>query len=278
MNTKDRTQVTAGEIKRECLDKVLLTYSTEPAFKGKHLNTYIADEIGQMPALKLPTVYSVIATKGRHKQLERVVGMALRQDYAGSHTILIYNNSATKQVMGKYETKPNQKLILINAPINPNGKPWTNLGEIFTDIVNNLIPRGVVVNHMDDDDLYEPNHVSLGVQGLLKHNKFAYKPQFSYYQDAFGTTLTQNVLEPSIFVWSSWLHSTGYNQDMLIHQKWLEPLVAIGQIFVDPDGVPTYTYTWVGDVFHVSGNNCPENYQNHNAASTDEGDGIITPL
>lgn len=226
----------------------------------------------------LPTVYSIIATKGRHKQLERVVGMALRQDYKGKHHILIYNNSRTKQVMGAYDLKPNQTLQLINqSTVTSTGRNYRNLGEIFTDILQH-IPHDVVVNHMDDDDLYFPDHVKFGVEGLLRFGKTAYKPRHSYYTDANGTSLTENVLEPSIFVWSNHLHTYGYNQDMLIHQQWLEPLTTHDEIYVDTFGIPTYTYTWVGDVFHVSGNNCPENYDNHNLNSTDEGDGIITPL
>lgn len=228
---------------------------------------------------ELPPVYSIIATKGRHKQLERVVGMALRQDYKGEHVIIIYNNSRTSQKLDVIEPKPNQRVLLFNHFISlQTSEPYKNLGEIFTDILYHVPKHGVIVNHMDDDDLYESNHVSLGVEGLLKCEKGAYKPKFSYFQDATGITLTQNVLEPSIFVWSNWLYNAGYNQDMLIHQQWLEPLIEANQLFVDPDGVPTYTYTWVGDVFHVSGNNCPENYANHDKASTDEGDGIITPL
>lgn len=227
---------------------------------------------------KLPPVYSIIATKGRHKQLERVLGMALAQDYKGQHTILIYNNSDTLQKLGEFVTPKHKKVILINQHINSlTGLHYTNLGQIYMDVLKH-VPDRVIVNHMDDDDLYASNHVTAGVDGLLKTGHTAYKPQHSYYQDVNGITLTENVLEPSIFVWSRHLHEYGYNQDMLIHQQWLEPLFRDHQIYVDPAGAATYTYTWVGDVFHVSGNNCPENYTNHNRASVDEGDGIITPL
>lgn len=222
----------------------------------------------------------ITATKDRHKQLERVVRFSLNQTY-DNFVHLIFNNSPTPQRLN--HNLPLEKYLLINNHIYlKERRPYSNLGEIYNDIVR-FIPSDVdIVSFMDDDDIYLPNHVEEGIKGYIKGGKKAYKPKFSYFKQSGGRLdLVENILEPSIFVQASHIREHGFgNESVAQHHKWLSPLSSSNELFVDPDGVPTYICDWSQEIgtFKTSGDpHNPSNFNNYAKHSKDSGDGIITP-
>ena len=223
----------------------------------------------------------ITATKNRHKQLERLVRFVLEQTYE-NYVHLIYNNAPQQQRLNT--NLPANKFILINNHTHlKERRAYRTLGEIYNDAIR-FIPEDVdIVNFMDDDDIFLPNHVEEGVKGYIKGGKKAYKPQRSYYkQTGNRLTLVENTLEPSIFVDAKHIKEHGFGDESVAqHHKWLNPLVYDKQIFVDPEGVPTYICDWSQEIptFKTSGNpHNPENFNNYASYSQDIGDGIITPV
>lgn len=221
----------------------------------------------------------ITCTKGRHQQLERVVRFSLNQT-SDNWTHLIYNNSCTALRLNA--NLPEDKYLLVNnCHSYETGKHYTTLGEIYNDAITHIPEDCDVVNFFDDDDIFFPSHVEEGIKGLTKGGKKAYKPQKSYYKHGKVYSLVENVLEPSIFVLTSHIKGHGFSSETTAqHLKWLDPLVHTGEIFVDPEGKPTYICNWGDDIptFKTSGNpGNPTNFDNYSNFSQDNGDFIITP-
>lgn len=172
--------------------------------------------------------------------------------------------------------------MLINNHINlKTGKPYETLGDIYNDILT-FVPDDIdVINFMDDDDIFMENHVEEGIKGLLRGNKKAYKPKFSWYRHGKSIDKVNNVLEPSIFVMASHVKQYGFGAETTAqHHKWLRPLEINNEIFIDPDGPSTYVCDWSQTIptFKTSGDpNNPNNFANYSKNSKDSGDKIITP-
>ncbi len=226
-------------------------------------------------------VYSLTATCGRHKSLERCVEMFLNQDYEGEHTLLIYNNSNVNQKLDS--SIENKNIILINNDLDfKTRKKYANLGAIYRDMLE-FVPNDYdLINFADDDDLVYPDHISEGVEGFIRGGKEAYKPLYSLYRHAKGIEKVNNTLEPSIFVSLKWLKKYGFKESTSDqHLQWVIPLVEQKQIFSDPEGKPTMIYNWGDDyyAFKTSGDmKNPNNFENYREHSTDHGDRIITPV
>jgi hypothetical protein len=229
-------------------------------------------------------VYSLTATCGRHKSLERCVGMFLDQDYWDDHTLLIYNNSEVLQDLGEIKLLPNKHILLINNCIDLSlgtGGKYTNLGAIYRDMLKYVPENCDLVNFMDDDDLFYPNHISEGVKGFIRGSKEAYKPLYSLYRTKGKLEKVNNTLEPSIFVSFKWLKKYGFSETTSDqHLQWVLPLVHQNQIFADPEGKQTMIYNWGDDyyAFKTSGDmKNPNNFENYRKNSQDHGDRIISP-
>lgn len=221
----------------------------------------------------------ITATKNRHKQLERLVRFVLDQT-SQDWTHLIYNNAATPQRLN--ENLPKDKFILINNYISKRThKPYTTLGDIYTDILPFIPEDCDVVSFADDDDVFLENHVEEGIKGLQRGGLLAYKPKKSWFKYGKSTKLAENTLEPSIFVMKDHILKYGFSPETTAqHLQWVNPLVYENQIFVDPDGPPTYICDWSQEIptFKTSGDpNNPNNFENYSNHSQDKGDGIITP-
>ena len=228
------------------------------------------------------SVIAICATKNRHTHLEKLVRCFLDQDYEGSHTLLIYNNAFESQELGKIDLPSNKKIILINNCMDlKTGMAYTNLGSVYRDALEFLTEDYDIATHMDDDDVYLPNHISEGVKGM-SFDYLAYKPATSYYLDSTGLTEQSNVLEPSIFVNFKYLKDAGYFEtNVNLHHKWLKDLLETNKILVAKDGLPTFIYDWSGiiPVWKTSGDpDNPENFNNYTKNSKDWGDRIITPV
>lgn len=177
---------------------------------------------------------------------------------------------------------PQDKFLLVNNNINlRTGEKYNNLGDIYTDILK-YIPSDIeVINFMDDDDIFLPNHVEEGVKGLERGGLVAYKPSHSYFKQISGISLEQNTLEPSIFVRSSHIREHGFSSETTAqHLQWVNPLVYNKQIFVDSEGIPTYICDWSQQIptYKTSGDpHNPNNFNNYSRWSQDKGDRIISP-
>ena len=227
-------------------------------------------------------VLAICCTKGRHTHLEKAVKCFIDQDYKGLSTLLIYNNSNVSQYLYNILLPQNKQILLINRHTSLyDNTSYTSYGQAQNDALK-LAPNSDAVTHMDDDDIYLPNHISEGVKGLIRGGKKAYKPKYSYYRGQNGIELQSNVMEPSIFVKRDYLDAHGYsNTNADSHLQWVNPLVNNNDIFIDEKGVPTFIYDWSGEipVWKISGDDAnSENFNNHNKTSQDHGDGIITPI
>lgn len=221
----------------------------------------------------------ITATKNRHRHLERLVRFVLNQT-SSDWTHLIYNNA--KDPLRLNANLPKDKFVLINSPVNvTTHKPYTNLGEIYMDVIKYIPEDCDVVNFMDDDDVFLPNHVEEGIKGLERCGLLAYKPKKSWYKHLKTIQLAENTLEPSIFVKKEHVLKHGFSLETTAqHLKWVNPLILEGQILADPEGPPTYICDWSQEIptFKTSGNpSNPQNFNNFSHFTNDAGDGIITP-
>src|SRR5688572_28352130 len=108
----------------------------------------------------------ITATKNRHKQLERVVRFALNQT-SQDWVHLIFNNAP--EALRLNANLPTDKFILINKSLSTKtNKPFATLGDIYNDILPFIPEDCDVVNFMDDDDVFLPNHVEEGLNGLQR--------------------------------------------------------------------------------------------------------------
>lgn len=224
----------------------------------------------------------ITPTKNRHHCIERLVRFVMDQTYE-NYIHIIFNNSLREQ---RLNSNLSNKFLLINNPFSLQTKaPYLTLGDIYNDI-NQFIPEDVdLVTFMDDDDVFFPDHLEEGVKGYLKGGKKAYKPKRSYYKHGKKVDLVENVLEPSIFVEASHVKEYGFGVETSAqHHKWLQPLIDKGEIFVDPEGKPTYICDWSQEIktFKTSGDpNNPNNFKNYDSWSSQNNamdDGIITPV
>lgn len=233
-------------------------------------------------------VCAIMATCGRHKLAERSLRFFLDQDYTDKHVLLIYNNSNVEQTtfVAKNEVDPYKDIILINNNISSRtGQPYQNLGDIYTDALTHVPEDTDVIIHWDDDDIFLPNHISEGVEGLICAQliqKKAYKPAKSYYRHPGGIQLMSNTLEPSIFTEADHIRKYGYSTTTTDqHLQWVNPLVYGNMILVDDNGKSTLIYNW-GDTdiptFKTSGNaGHPNNFKNYRDFSRDHGDQVLIP-
>jgi len=227
-------------------------------------------------------VVCITCTAGRLSCLERSVRMFLEQDYPDAIQ-LIYQNSPNYLQLDP--SVPADKVIIINNYLDlKTGKRYETLGAIYRDALT-FVPEGVdVINHFDDDDFFLPEHISKGIEGLISSGKTAYKAKKSIFlQKGLKPILTENVMEPSIFVKKEHIDKYGYSEETTAqHLQWVQPLIDSGDIYAPLDGTPTLAYNWnaLGEtVFKTSGNpKNPENFKNYHNYSQDYGQGVLLPV
>lgn len=232
-------------------------------------------------------VAAVTCTRGRHTLLERCVGLFLKQDYEGVAYQIIFNNakpSRNPQRMAKDYNTDNKKIILVNQPFDSRtGERYSSINQIFENAMMHVSEEVEVVTFFDDDDIFLPNHLSEGVKGYKEAREqgmWAYKPYHSLIQTTNSIEEIHNMCEPSVFVNKEYVNTLGFStHSAAYHHQWLNPLIREGKLYEPIDGTPTFVYQWVGGCYHISGDGeNPKNLENHNRNSTDEGDGIITPI
>lgn len=235
-------------------------------------------------------MYNVVlltCTYNRHKCSERILRFFMEDTYEGKMTLLIYNNSFTKEdldwsVLTKdwFQEHPNKTILLINEH-----KDWKNVGEIFNDAIRYIPEDTDIVTHYDVDDVFLPNHITEGVRGMneaYNMGKLGYKPHYSYFWTNGLVEKKHNTFEPSIFIDWKYLKKTGYlNTVTDYNQSWEQGLRRENLLHDKEEGIPTLIYDWSGltGVHKISGgSNDVANYDNHRKYSGDLGDGVITPI
>ena len=226
-------------------------------------------------------VCCITATCGRLHSLQRNVRMFLEQDYEDKVQLIFQNSPAHLQL----DPSVPKEVIIVNNHLDlQTGKRYETLGAIYRDALT-FVPEDVeVINHFDDDDVFLPMHISEGVKGLLESGKTAYKCKKSIFLTRGNPAiLTENVMEPSIFVKKGHVKKYGYGQETSAqHLQWVDPLLASKELFANPNGIPTLAYNWNGlgeTVFKTSGDpKNPNNFKNYHTYSQDYGQGILTPV
>jgi glycosyltransferase involved in cell wall biosynthesis len=216
---------------------------------------------------------------GRMAKLQRVVRCVLNQDAKYRYNWLIYNNASTPLILGEFEVPDNINIILVNNHIDyETGIEYTNTGAIFRDALTHCPDNTTVVNFLDSDDLFLPEHVTEGIIGwalsIVKGGTedvdtsiVAYKPYRSYYIDGKNDVyLEHNNMEPSIFVDFDYVKRVGFHYNAAsYHQKWLSPLQANKTIW-QPERKPTFIYDWGQNhnTHKISGlGDTSQNFQSH---------------
>lgn len=217
-------------------------------------------------------VTSLMATCGRHFYCERSVGMFLSQNYKQKHLIIIQNSEKDQILDRQYSD-----ITLINK------SGFSNLGSIYNYALNFIPEDTDAVCLFDDDDIYMPEHIQEGVNGLLRGEKKAYKPKFSFLQMKDQISKTNNVLEPSWFIKYEVVKEQKFREETGKHHfNWIDWCVKNKQIYVDPDGPSTFVYTWGNQerpVYKTSGySKRPNAFELYRKNSQDHGDGVITPM
>ncbi|WEA01825.1 hypothetical protein [Mucilaginibacter sp. SJ] len=225
-------------------------------------------------------ITAIMATCGRHYCSERSLSLFLEQNYQDKH-LLIYQNSEVQQRLS--ECIDPSLVTLVNNSMDMNThQPYISLGAIYNDAIKHLPVDTDIVTFWDDDDLFFDDHLSEGIRGLIRGGKTAYKPASSYFRTQAGMTKERNTFEPSIFVKASHIFKYGFHRTTTDqHLKWLEPLLADSDIYVDEDGKSTLIYNWSDEVllYKTSGHSYkPDHFDEYRSLSYDHGDRIIAPI
>lgn len=225
-------------------------------------------------------VTAIMATCGRHTCCERGLSLFLDQDYDRKH-LLIYQNSSEYQRLDDLVDK--KVVTLVNNHLElGTSRPYRSLGNIYADALTFVPGDTEVITFWDDDDLFLVNHLSEGINGLIRGRKTAYKPCESYFRSREGIQKASNVFEPSIFVKIAHIQKWGFRDSTIDHHlQWLSPLDSGNDIFIDPMGIPTLIYNW-GDSFYSyktsGGLDGPNNFEGYRTHSIDHGDRVISPV
>lgn len=216
-------------------------------------------------------VTALMATCGRHFYCERSVAMFLAQKYEDKHLIIIQNSEKEQKLDKNYDN-----ITLINK------FGFSNLGSIYNHALD-FIPQDTdAICLFDDDDMYMPEHITEGVNGLKRGGKKAYKPKFSFMQMRYDISKINNVLEPSWFISADVVKREKFREESSKHHfNWIDWCVKNKEIYVDPDGPSTLIYTWGNQerpCYKTSGyGKRPDAFEQYRKNSQDHGDGVITP-
>ena len=240
---------------------------------------------------------------GRHEKVERVIRCFINQTYNEEATLLLYNNSSIPQRLDYKQIAPllseNKNIRLVNNHLDLQTKlPYTNTGDIFRDAITYIDSNTKIITWMDSDDLFLPEHLEEGMLGIQFVNQMtngvvvksdgssfptgckAYKPYHSYFLYGDKIELSNNNMEPSIFVYAEYIKQEGfYPVASSYHQKWLDKLSKEGKLFEDKNGKPTLLYDWsAGHNTHkISGlGDTIDNFKAHREYECDHGDGVLS--
>jgi glycosyltransferase involved in cell wall biosynthesis len=137
----------------------------------------------------------------------------------------------------------------------------------------------------DDDDMFLPWHVDLGISHLIQHPEaLSWHPTKSLWSDDGGTTYTlaQNNFEAAWITKMDFIKKFGHNiggQSGGENLGWMLPLQST-ELVLDVDTHPlwSYAYIWGNGLHHISSWEPSENFEIHLQSETDDGRGEeLTP-
>lgn len=192
-------------------------------------------------------VSCVMTTYRRFTCVERSIAMFLAQDYPD--TELIIYNTDTKYPLAlddTFDSIGESKIKVINNNIDFETKqPYTSIGAIRRDAFRFASGDGYIT--WDDDDIFFPWNIRQCVDGIIKTNKSAWKPQKSFIKHSgHNPELYFNNLEASILVKTSAIHQFGFDltKSGAEHLGWLDRLTKENDITIDEDSIPGYCFYW----------------------------------
>jgi hypothetical protein len=225
-----------------------------------------------------PKVSSVLCTFGRFETVRRSVAMWLAQDYEGPKELIIFSTSPVPLVLGETLAKmPN--VILVNAPTREDGTPWESLGQVRNAALKHC--TGFLYSCWDDDDLFLPWHLSQSVDHWARCGAKIWKPEKSLFSMDGGKSfkLAGNAMEASILAELDFVHKFGFSEKQSgaehVQGGWLDKAREKGELFIESvSPFESYGYVW-GDGLHKTSGSIdnPDNFENHQDASNDFGDG-----
>lgn len=218
----------------------------------------------------------LVLSYNRATLLSRSLYCYLNQDIEENTLLLIFNTGKPLE-LGHFDMPQNRQIFLINSQ-----EDYKSVGAKYNKALIYLPPEITSICLKDDDDVSLPGYHRLGVEGLRKSGKKAYKPERSYFHSNNQVSLQSNVFEGSIFMKADHLRKHGFHEEFSVkyHDKWLLPLIEEQEIFVDSDGCPQWIYDWGTPVpcYKMSGRlESPENYETSKIEAKDYGNGILIP-
>jgi len=127
-----------------------------------------------------PAVTCLCPTYGRFKRLRDAVACFLLQDYPNKRMLVL--NDAPKPIIGGGDGLP---VTIINAK-----ERYPTLGHKRQALLE--AASTPLVAHWDDDDLYLPDHLSKGVQALLREGAGCVKSRAAHYVVGLAPSSPQN--------------------------------------------------------------------------------------
>lgn len=228
-----------------------------------------------------PKVQCVMTTYGRFTCVERSIKCFLEQDYQNKH-LLIWNTAPIPLILGESLKNKNISIVNQQAEIH-TGNKYSEVGTIRQDAFNYVYDAKSIYICWDDDDIYtSKQHISRGVEHLLKSGKPAWKPFKSYFTNDGGETFDSmnNAFEASVLTWMSYVKEYKFNKVNGTEHKWFFELSDKDLVAMD-DITPSYLYVWGDNLapHKQSGDMTnPNNFENHKNASIDFGNRALEEL
>lgn len=220
----------------------------------------------------------ICTTYRRFRCVERVIAQYNAQSYPYKE-LIIYN---TDVEYAMYKGFTDLSIVVINNGTDHlTGKPYTNRGAILRDAIKYAC--GDYFMLADDDDIYLPWHIQQAVDGIIKNQKDAWKPEQSLFAIGNEIKLCMNTLEASVIVDMKRIKDIGFRTDITGYEglSWYTKLRDEGHLDEhNKDYVPSYCFNWSDPPdmagHKQSGNiNLPDNFEQHKDASKDVS---ISPL
>lgn len=115
---------------------------------------------------KEPLVSVIMATKDREQIISRAINSVIAQQYKNWELIVV--NDGGHDLTELIKKKSDSRIRLLNLP--------TNHGKSFANNLAIKESKGEIVAHLDDDDLWYPNHLHVAMKELTKneYRQFVY--------------------------------------------------------------------------------------------------------
>lgn len=202
-----------------------------------------------------PKVVGLTCTNGRFSYLKRLLTCFLAQEYDNKE-LLIYNNAPVG-----IQLKPLRNVTLINNNIDQvTGTGYNDVGSIYRDALKHVPKDCAFISIMDDDDIFLPNHFSLGAEFLSKNFHYkVWRPGWHFLKSGmFDVELKKTIqnLEGSCIIDFAFLREVNFeiNTSLKYNLKWLYEAMVRGVFYQENDKIePSFCCEYgQTDIFHIS--------------------------